>query len=272
VVVTEGMSPGDEIVSQACHSLGIPCICIQQGWSPIIHNGFRNTSFTHMAVWGDGFRDMLAPYNPMQEFAVTGNLSFAAESVERSKQLSGGLPSVAFFLQPSSRLIGEDHQRQVAELISRASSRFPADVLLVREHPGAPLSEVGLESLRRLPNVRLAPATSNPLIDVIRQSRVAVSIYSTSLLEAAALGTPALVFNPTSMPRYSPDVEALGIGVETDSVEAALGTIDRLLHDGTYRQSFIPAMVRFRERFFAGADEQAPVRIIELIDDLERNA
>jgi hypothetical protein len=271
VVVVEGMSPTDELANQVCRSLGIPCVCIQQGWSPIIHNGFRHASFTRMAVWGEGFREILAPYSPQQEFAISGSLAFATASVDHSKQLTDGRPSAAFFLQPPSPLIGEDHLRQVTDLISRASTRFPGATLLVREHPGWPLSSAELESLGRLPNVQLAPAEAYPLVDVIHQSRVAISIYSTSLLEAAALGTPALVFNPTSMPRYFPDVEVLGVGIETDRADAALDTINRLLHDDSYRESFTPAMARFRERFFADADERAPGRLIELLEELGRD-
>src|SRR3954465_2887322 len=53
-VVVEGMSPLDEIGSQASKALGIRSICLQQGWSPLVHAGFRGMTHSTMTVWGEG--------------------------------------------------------------------------------------------------------------------------------------------------------------------------------------------------------------------------
>jgi hypothetical protein len=267
-VVIEGNSPLDEVVNQACRALDMPCLCLQQGWSPIVHSGFRELSFTSMAVWGDGFRDLLGPYSPQQRFDVVGTPALSAYALPDSGASAERLPVVSFFLQPPSPLIAEDHQLLLHELILRASRDFPDSRVFVREHPGWPLAVDERERLDAAPNVDLTSAASHTLTEVIQASRVAVSIYSTSLLEAAALDTAALVFNPTSLPRYTPDLEELGVGVEVDDTQAALRTIDRLLHDEGYRRSFQPAMASFRDRFFAGADGSAPLRIAELITEL----
>ena len=63
------------------HQPGLPaarisCLCIQQGWSPIVHNGFRNMSFSAMLTWGEGFAELLRPHNPAQRFVVTGSPVF----------------------------------------------------------------------------------------------------------------------------------------------------------------------------------------------------
>jgi glycosyltransferase involved in cell wall biosynthesis len=116
--------------------------------------------------------------------------------------------------------------------------------------------------------VRLVPPSAYSMREVLEASRVAVAIYSTSLLEAAAAGTPALSFNTTSLPRYSPDIEEHGVGIETREIEAALGAIDSLLHDDARHASFGPALDRFGARFFAGADGSAPERIVALVDEL----
>ena len=73
VLVAEGNSPEDSIICEACKLLSIPIYCVQQGWSPIIHNGFRNMSFDDMFVWGEGFKKLLAPFNPKQKFTPTGS-------------------------------------------------------------------------------------------------------------------------------------------------------------------------------------------------------
>jgi hypothetical protein len=266
VVVVEGNAPHDELANRACKELGIPCVCLQQGWSPMVHTGFRNMSYTRMAIWGDGFRDLLAPHNPDQEFVVTGSPAFALEARERP--LGDDPRCASFFFQGASQLIDERHLRQMMELVRRASERFTKDVILVREHPGAPFSAADREALERAPNIRLVPPDSHSLKDVLEASRVAVALYSTSLLEAAAAGTPALAFNTTSLPRYSPDIEEHGVGIETRDPDLALGALGRLLHDDAYHASYRPAIDRFRERFFAGADGHAAERIANLIDDL----
>jgi hypothetical protein len=263
-VVVEGNSPFDEVVNEASRSLGIPCVCLQQGWSPILHTGFRRMSFTRMAVWGRGFEELLAPYNPDQRFDALGNPALVAADQPGARS---GDAAVAFFLQSTSPVIGERHLLELQELLRSAAERHPDATILVREHPGAPLTVGEKQRLEGIPNVRLVPASSHTLQEVILGARAAVSIYSTSLLEAAALGTPAIAYNPTSLPRYSPDLEELGIGVEVEGIEVALAALDRVL-DESYRQSLEPAMKSFRKHYFHDADGRAPERIAELIAGL----
>ena len=273
VVVIEGNAPLDEITNRAARSLGIPSVCLQQGWSPVIHPGFRNMSYSRMLLWGEGFEELLAPFNPEQRFDISGNPAFAQRpDAGPEPPLEPGQAGAAFFMQSESQLIGAAHLSQFLELIATAARRFPDQSLLVREHPAWPLSTAQARDLEKLPNVRLVSPASYSLTEVLRASRLAVSIYSTSLIEAAALGTPPLVFNPTSLPRYIPDVEELGIGVEADRPEAALEQLDRLMHDEAHRSSLKPGMDRFRQRFFAGADDEAPRRIAAVIDELAPGA
>src|SRR4051812_43614534 len=139
-VVVEGMSPVDEVASQAARALGIRSICLQQGWSPLVHAGFRGMTHSDMAVWGEGFRELLAPYNPGVHFAVTGNPVLGAQmSTGRLRDRLGERRAVAFFLQTRSSWISPDHVRALHELVARAAAALPGAAVLVREHPGAPL-------------------------------------------------------------------------------------------------------------------------------------
>ena len=261
LVVIEGNSAFDEVANRAARALEVPTVCLQQGWSPIVHSGFRNMSFSRMAVWGDGFRRLLGPYNPRQHFDVTGNLAFAGASPPPPDQRR----AVAVFLQSTSQLISEAHLAELLALVERVTERLPGTPVLVREHPGAPLSSDERGRLRRLPDVSLVPAETHSLREVIVQSRVAVSIYSTALLESAALLTPPVIFNPTSMPRFSPDLDALGAGVETRSADDAVVALERIVKDMRHHASFEAGMRRVRSDFFAGADGRAAERILELI-------
>lgn len=269
VVVVEGMSSADEVANRAAHALGIPTVCLQQGWSPFVHAGFRNMTYDAMAVWGDGFAELLAPHNPAQRFAPVGSFVLAADVAAGRDALAeelGRRPAIAFFLQPISPLIRDEHQREMLELVRRTADELPDCRVLVREHPAWPLDD---ETRQRLADagIVLVDAARFSLRPVLEASLAAVSIYSTSLVEAAALGCVPVVFNSTSMPRYSPDLDALEAGVETRTVDEAVRAIARVAQDAAARGRLTAGAERFRSRFFA--DDASPAdATVRLIDEL----
>jgi hypothetical protein len=202
------------------------------------------------------------------EFAVTGNPALGAElSTGRLEAEIGRRPAVAFFLQSTSSWIGQEHLRALHELVSRTAARLPGAAVLVREHPGAPLEREQRERMSAAPNVRLVPAAEWPLREVLDAADVTVSIYSTSLLEGAALGTPAVIFNPTSLPPLEPDLVALGAGARADTVEGAMEEIARIVEDRDHRERLRAGTNGVRDRYFAGADAQrAAERVAAVID------
>jgi hypothetical protein len=271
VVVAEGGGPLDEVARQAARVIGVRALCLQQGWSPLVHSGFRHMTYDRMAVWGRGFVDLLAPYSPGQRFAVTGSPVLVPGAV--TGRLAGelaGRRAIAFFLQSESPWIRTDHLRQMRDLIVQVAQRRPETVLLVREHPGWPLAQVERDALLAHANVRLAPPSDCTLGEVISVSRAAVSIYSTSLLEAAALGVPALIFNPTSMPSLLPDLAAEGAGVQVSDVVAGVEVAERLVTDDGFHEGFGAGCERIRDRYFDGADGRGAERVAALIEEMSR--
>ena len=267
VIVVEGGGPIDELANAAAHALRVPSVCLQQGWSPVVHSGFRRMSCDRMAVWGEGFRDLLAPFNPGLDFAVTGNpaLGGGPASGRLAAELDGR-PAVAFFLQSTSAWIQPSDLDLMYELVRRAADRHPRAAVLVREHPGAPLGAAEREALGARANVRLVPASEWSLREVLDATSVAVSIYSTSLLEAAALGVPAVVFNPTSVPPLEPDLEALGAGLRAADVAGALEALDRLVAPVNGRAGLEAGSAAVRDRYFAGARPGAAGRMARAIE------
>jgi hypothetical protein len=271
VVVAEGGGPLDEVARQAARVVGVPALCLQQGWSPLVHSGFRNMTYDRMAVWGRGFGDLLAPYNPAQRFVVTGSPVLVPGAV--TGRLAGeltGRRAISFFLQSESPWIRPKHLAQMREFIVRLADRQPETVVLVREHPGWPLAQAERAALLTHANVQLARASEWTLREVISVSRAAVSIYSTSLLEAAALGVPALIFNPTSMPSLLPDLAAESAAVQVTDVAGGLDTAGRLINDDAYHAGFRAGCERIRDRYFDGADGRGAERVAALIEDMCR--
>lgn len=268
VVVIEGNAPTDETASRAARRLGIPAVCIQHGWSPIIHSGFRQLEFDRMLVWGEGFQRLLEPFSPRQQFVVTGNHAVGEADPtadERLAELVAGRPAVGFYLQSTSQLITREHLRRMEELILSLAAGRPDLALLVRQHPNHPLDSGAEREFRRASNVLRVPPHEFPLGRVIAATTATVSIYSTTLLESASLGVVPVVFNPTSLPHYVPDLETLGAGVEAKTVETVRGALERIVDNPEHRRRFLPGLDRVREEFFAGTPGDAVDRAVAAI-------
>lgn len=225
VVIAEGNSPMQALVNRSAQQLGIRTICVQQGWSPINHSGFRNLKYDAMCVWGKEFARMLRPYNRLQAFMVTGShvLSNGCQGQ------AGAGQGIGFFLQNGSRLITEAAWNGMLELVAWCAQTFPDREILVREHPGAPLSKDEHYRLAEYANVRFVPAAEAALAEVLAACRVAVAIFSTTLVEAAASGVIPLIVNMTGMLHYSPDLHRMGGGVEVSEPSAARAVLPELL-------------------------------------------
>ncbi len=265
VILAEGNAPQDEIINQACQQLSIPVICFQQGWSPIVHNGFRNMSYTKMLVWGEGFSELLQPYNPDQKFAVVGSHVLEPRTIATRLSHVDGRKAVCCFLQAPTRLISQECWDEFLKLVKWVASEFAEIPILVREHPSYSLSSKECTELGKFPNIHLTPPGDYSLAEILNVSYLTISIYSSTILESIAAGVVPLIFNTTSLPTYFPDVQAAGAGIEVKSLEAAMQIIRRILQDPSSVQRFKPALEKFRAKFFNGDDKNSTDRIIEEI-------
>ena len=248
IVVPEGNSPLNELFNRAGHTLSIPTACIQQGWSPVVHNGFRNMSFDRMCVWGNGFAELLAPFNPNQKFVATGNHLVAPRP--RGDDRENG--PIAFFLQAGgSPLITQAAASALLELVVWAAERFPNRQIRVREHPNAPLAREDLARLAGAANVRLMPSRDASLEQVMAGCDIAVSIFSSTILEAAAAGIIPLIVNVAGLPHYSPDIARDGAAIEVKDFEMARAALVRLDEDLDYAASLAAALDTVKTRYFA---------------------
>jgi hypothetical protein len=265
IVVPEGNAPVYELINRAAAKLRIPTLCVQQGWSPIVHSGFRNMSYTRMCVWGRGFADFLAPYNPRQRFVVTGN------HVLTCRDFSEGPPrsAIAFFLQRSHLITHEAWSRLLA-MIQWASGEFPHCEIRVRQHPGAPLSLVELDAIRALPNTRLMPPDEETLDETLLGCRVAIAVYSTTILEAAATGAVPLIVNVAGLPHYHPDIAAEGAAIEVGDFDNAKSALRHLVLDDNGWEKFASQLNNVRRRYFASNRNEALTALVAQINALRQ--
>lgn len=225
-LVVEGNAPTNVITAEVCRIIGIPCYCVQQGWSPFVHTGFRNMCFKEMFVWGEFFAQSLLPYNPNQPFNVTG--SHAIQSVDISASRTT-VDTISFFLQAPCALLAVKAYDDFVSLIVDVAKSYSRLRVIVREHPGFPLSSKHFQKLHSFPNVQFSTPSAEPLAEVIQQSDLVVSVFSTVLLEALALNVVPLICSIGALRHYEPAIAAAGAAIEVQSVAEARSMIDQLI-------------------------------------------
>lgn len=263
VVVIEGMSPLDIITAQACKQSDIPCICIQQGWSPAIHTGFRNMSFDEMYVWGQGFADLLAPYNPEQKFTITGG-----HAVQR--QLPGGKAdprhssapetdtspqkAISFFLQAPCALLDKQGYDDFIDLLIWAAKTYPDQKFIVRAHPGFPVPQSAEAHIRACANIDVSSAATESIALVLQRSYLAVSVFSTLLLEALPFGVVPLICSIGSMGKFYPDIAAQGAAIEITTLEDAKHELSQIIQNPSYLTPYFKSLPNEAEKYFSNTD------------------
>lgn len=261
IVVPEGNAPLNELFNRAGHKLSIPTICVQQGWSPIVHSGFRNMSYDRMCVWGKGFAEALSPSNPRQKFSITGN--HMVSPIPRTSARRGG--AIAFFLQAGgSPLITREAAQALLALAAWAANQFPDREIRVREHPSAPLTDAA--AFASIANVRLMPAAAAPLEQVLKGSDIAVSIFSTTILEAAAAGVIPLIVNVAGLPHFHPDIAREGAAMEVKDFDSARQALMRLANEPDLADAIGRGLDRIANRYFAQDKEAAKAAIVAEIE------
>ncbi len=263
VVVVEGNHPEDEIVARVAEIAGARSLCLQQGWSPFIHSGFRRMRFDAFCAWGKAFADMLAPYNPRQRFMVTG--SPVVSPVEA--KVNAAAKAISFFLQRDSLVISEASWRGMLEFVDWCAATFPEWQILVREHPAIPFFSEDFARIRQRANVTFCPASDISLQEVLDRSRIAVAIFSTTLIESLARRVAPLIVNVTGAPRYYPDLAAQGVAIEVHDYEEARAKMADLIEGGA--DAVIARMPEVVDKYFGVAAVDALVNIVREIHQLE---
>jgi hypothetical protein len=261
IVVPEGNAPIYELVNQSAKAVKVPTICVQQGWSPIVHPGFRNMNYSGMCVWGPRFVELLASYNPQQRFVVTGNHVIAC-------QLQGDVSerkAIAFFLQNGAPWMTEAVWGAMLDFIVWAAEAFPDYEIRVRDHPGEPLLPADIARMTAAINVRMTSPDTVSLRDALSGCRVAVAMTSTTILEAAASGVVSLILDVNGFGPYNPNLASEGAAIEVTNFSDACVALERLASDDGFCRSFATSLDLARQSLFARDSEHALEAIVDEI-------
>ena len=264
IVMPEGNAPAYEVVRLAAKEAGVPTICIQHGWSPVLHPGFRGLAFDEMLVWGARFGDLLSEENPSQAFTIAGNPNISRTS--NCRGLDRPVKTIGFFLQKGGPLIAASDWIGFLDLIAWTAAVFPDIALVVRDHPSGPSLDTDERNrIGTSAHISFSVPSREPLDDVLRDCDIVVAMYSSTLIEALCVGAVPLIVLPSRLAHYHPDLESAGVGVEAADYCDAKEKLQRLISDDEFRVSLLAAAKKHEGEFFARAGEDAIEFITERI-------
>jgi hypothetical protein len=81
-----------------------------------------------------------------------------------------------------------------------------------------------------------------------------VSVFSTVLLEAVALGTVPLICGIGPLPRYEPDLASAGAAIEVGSIPEAKAVIDKVIREPEYLEPYKARLASVSSHYFSGGD------------------
>lgn len=204
-----------------CKAHGVPSVCIQQGWPSFLHEGFHNKPYTHFLTWGKGFSKLWEKRNANVNFLDVGYLYKVKNNSTHN--------AITFFLQAPVYFLTEDYLNRMYALICKTAEKYKECMVFVREHPVYNVDDKTRKEWQKHKNLKVV--SDIPLADVYAKTRVAVSCFSSSIMECVVHGCTPLVFCPTTGVRYNPDIELEGIGMISDCEETFFSKLATIMND-----------------------------------------
>ena len=259
----EGDAWYHDIVSRLGIKHSIPSVCIQWGGFPYEtpRIGFRNLACNAFLNWGDYFSEQLKPYNPHTTFIATGHLG-----VKLHNRLSV-TKRMVFLLNtdPNGQVIGLDYYHGLFWRFMLWVAEYAKDwKLIVRAHPSIPLSHEEVLKLSGLGNLEIHDPVLKTLDDSLDECDLAVTVSSSSVIEAVSYGAVPFIFNPAPW-QYQPCFPENEAGYECKDYETAVATMQRILEDPDHLLGLRQNLVRFREKLFTNTGVAALDVMSELL-------
>jgi len=265
VAIPDGSFPGMAAVAVA-RKKGIPALTTLAG--QIFDHpqyGFLNADV--IAVNGDSAREVFLKRGiSPQRVVVTGMAHYdetwkMAQSLRRSRK-TGGLELVVF---ATENLPLAETFRMISPFVD-ATLAIPRAKMVIRPHPRENPS-IYKDFVRKFGSDRIAVNSTTPLLELLSTADVCVTGFSNVAVEAMMLDRPVICVNLSGEPdklAYVQEGAALGV-YEASEASSAL---DKALHDHELRAALDKGRRTFLERHFCGADGNASLRIVKLLEKL----
>ena len=202
IIVLEGCHYQEQILGELAGKKNIPSIAIQQGWPSLIHSMFRQMPYSHFLSWGKNFVCELEKWNPTVKFIQVG---YPYQIKEKTNE------SITFFLQAPLFISDKYYLSLIIDLIFETAEKYPRIPILVKEHPEYKLKNNIINRLHNYKNIHIV--SDWEIADVYANTQIAVSHFSSTIIEGVVHNCIPLVFDPTRFSSYIPDVEEIGYGL-----------------------------------------------------------
>lgn len=223
VVLVEGNWHVDKITAMVCQKLKISTICVQHGWNPNLNCQWQNLIFDKMLTWGKYFSDELKKAN--QNIPITFQ-ECGSHILEYNPKKKGELKAIGICIQCVNHIISEELYTSFFSDMIYISKELPHFSYIVREHPSHPLSEPEKDILSEN-GFDISNPYSESLTDFFDRIELSISIYSSTIIESIAAQVVPIIYNKTSLTKYTPDLDSLGLGHEVKQYEEVIKIIQK---------------------------------------------
>ena len=266
IVVHEDATAYNRTAVRAARRLSLHSVGLQHGLLGE-RNGQSGSRLDAILIWGPATEDFFEP--PKPAFIVTGNPRFdsLAETARAARPPRQGPFTVVIctgFVQMFTVCAtNHDNLLMIDAVVAWAASR--PDVQVIHKiHPGEGTASYEAAAERLGWDAKGLTRISDPILhELITRSDVLVAGYSTTVIEALALGTRAIVFDAVSRRRSLPLERIPGVSI-AESIDQLHRHLDQLYALPAGDRAAPSATPELRE-YVSRLDGQATSRVIEVL-------
>lgn len=253
VFVVEGDSSYHSLLSEIGLQLNIPVYCFQWGifdkLSLLIN--FAEMRFDKFLSWGPIYNKQLKSTNPDLKFISFGHLE------QKSRVTTGN--KIIFLSQYATSFITKSDQKCFVNLAKALAKKFPNQVIW-RPHPSVEIDDKELIKLKK--EKVLVLSSRELLTKQLKNTIIAISIFSSSLIDALQCGVIPICFNTTCNKKYPFPSSNKEIFFEFNNFDDALNNITNLMNDKNKIASIQKKIKTTNHNFFSNLGLNKRKRII----------
>jgi hypothetical protein len=272
VILLNEISLSDRLAGLVSAQVGTPSISIQHGL--YIGYAYRKLATDKVIVWGTEPKKFWEQRGckPQQIMSVG---SFAHENwrilIEKTRTVfpNGRKPQILFLGQNPAAFISARTHRKTVDAVFRAIQALTEYDFMIKPHPAETPEPYHSTYNKLVSNSNVEIRSTGSVEDVILQSDLVITVFSTAGLEAMLLGKPVIVLNLSQETSMAPYVRAAEL---VESAGLLPGAIQRIVEDTEHQQSLISAGKKYANEYFGILDGHAADRAIRVIQNLARSS
>lgn len=272
VILLNEISLSDRLAGLVSAQVGTPSISIQHGL--YIGYAYRKLATDKVIVWGTEPKKFWEQRGCKPDQVISVG-SFAHEKwrdlIGRNHTVlsEGKKPQILFLGQnPAAFISAQTHRKTVAAIFD-AIQLLPEYDFMIKPHPAENPEPYHAAYKKLSSNVNVEIRSTGSVEDVILESDLVITVFSTAGLEAMLLGKPVIVLNLSQEPSMAPYVTAAEL---VESVELLPQAIQRIIEDPGQQQTLISAGKKYADGYFGILDGHAADRAVQVIQNLTESS